>query len=83
MRGRKNRILKRERPPVNEGSFHEVALGVIRSEGLFKINRFRHFIHNKSRRELRLQGFRKRMSTAGGRKTISRRRAKGRARLSV
>jgi large subunit ribosomal protein L34 len=34
-------------------------------------------------KQKRLQGFRKRMSTAGGRKAISRRRAKGRARLSV
>ena len=34
-------------------------------------------------KQKRAQGFRKRMSTAGGRKTINRRRAKGRARLSV
>jgi len=34
-------------------------------------------------KQKRSQGFRKRMSSPGGRKTINRRRAKGRARLSV
>jgi len=37
--------------------------------------------HNK--RKSRTHGFRKRMSTAGGRKTLSRRRSKGRHRLTV
>ena len=37
--------------------------------------------HNK--RRLRSHGFRKRMHTRGGQKTLSRRRRKGRARLTV
>jgi large subunit ribosomal protein L34 len=37
--------------------------------------------HNK--RRLRTHGFRKRMQTPGGRKVLSRRRRKGRLRLSV
>lgn len=37
----------------------------------------------KRRRRLRTHGFRTRMATAAGRKTVQRRRAKGRVRLAV
>ena len=37
----------------------------------------------KKRRKVKVHGFRKRMSTANGRKVINARRAKGRVRLSA
>ena len=37
----------------------------------------------KIRRRMRVHGFRKRMSTSGGREVIKRRRTKGRHKLSV
>jgi large subunit ribosomal protein L34 len=40
-------------------------------------------LEGTNRKQIRVSGFRKRMSTVGGRKVLSRRRAKGRHKIAL